>query len=575
MRRISLAWALSCLLLAACGDDTKPVQKDIGVKKDKTTMTNPEAGADVGPVADLSPTVDQPQVKVDQPQVKVDMPQVKVDAPKVDAPKTDVAKTDGPKVDAPKADLKKTDAAKVDGPKGDLPPAPANTKCATPEALSWGTSTTIVKNGDNSNSVNEYANPSVNCGLGSYYDFDGGQVYYKVTLAANKKYKALLLSPSADLGLYAFPASAACTQVGVEAGCTSPTPADPNNIYAADSQGSGGTEVIRIAPAAAGDWIIVVDSYTGSSSGRGPFTLTLTEFVAPTNTTCSNAKALTLAGTPKKAVETGDTGDSTDEFATVDCGNSAGPWPGPQLYYKLVLEGGKKYKVSLDAGSTDSALYAFPTATACNATAINTACTSPASDPFNIWNDDTYGSGEVIFIAPPASPTTVTWTIVVDSYAATEKGVFTLTVEEFTPPTNGVCATPETIALTTSPVTKTGDTSNALNQFGTQIDCGSSFQYDGNQLYYKVTLQNGKKYTFVLTPTGGWDPALYAFTDTTCTVATINTQCTATIKDDYGSVPETMEITPAGTTGTTDYIIVVDSYTPSELGAFSLQISWP
>ncbi len=583
MRRTSLAWLTSFLFLAACSDDTVTPQKDIGGKKDKgikieatvgditpgTEGTKPDL-----PKGDLPKTTDLP--KVDQPQTKVDLPKG-TDA-KVDLPKGTDAKVDLPKTDGPKVDVKKSDA-KVDAPKGDLPPAPANTKCATPEALTWS-GTTIVKNGDNSNSVNEYANPSVNCGLGSYYDMDGGQVYYKVTLAANKKYKAILLSPSADLALYAFPASAACTQAGVNTGCTSPTPADPNNIFVSDAQGSGGTETIRVAPAAAGDWIFVVDSYYDSASGRGPFTLTISEFVAPTNTTCANARVLTLTGTPQKVVETGDTGDSTDEFATVDCGNALGPWPGPQLYYKVTLTGGKKYMVKLDAGSTDSSLYAFPSATACNATAINTACTSPTpADPYNIWNADAgYASGEKLFISPPASPTTVEWTIVVDSYDAAEKGFFTLTIEEFTPAANAKCTAPETLALTTSPVTKTGSTVFAPNEFGEQILCGTtSTDYDGNQVYYKVTLQNGKKYTFKVTPTGAkWDPAIYAITDLTCAVANINTQC-ATNAQDVGNAgdPETLEITPAGTSGTTDYIFVVDSVVDVDSGAFTLEISWP
>jgi hypothetical protein len=233
--------------------------------------------------------------------------------------------------------------------------------------------------------------------------------------------------------------------------------------------------------------------------------------------------------------------------------------------------------VTLDAGTVDSALYAFPGATACNATAINTACTNPASDPLNVWNADIgYGSGETLLLAPPASPATVEWTIVVDSYDVGEEGFFTLTVAEYTPATNASCATPEALTLTTSPVTKTGDSGLGPNQFGKQIVCGLSSGYPGNQLYYKVTVTNGKKTTFVLTPTGTWDPAIYAFTDTTCTVATINTQCAANFKDDgFGGDPETLEITPAGATGTTDYIVVVDSYAANSGGAFSLQITWP
>ena len=75
--------------------------------------------------------------------------------------------------------------------------------------------------------------------------------------------------------MYAFPAATACSATAIDAACTSPSPADPNNVYNSDNLGDGAAEQMKITPATAGDWIIVVDSWSALLAS-GTFTLTVT-----------------------------------------------------------------------------------------------------------------------------------------------------------------------------------------------------------------------------------------------------------------------------------------------------------
>jgi hypothetical protein len=139
-------------------------------------------------------------------------------------------------------------------------------------------------------------------------------------------------------------------------------------------------------------------------------------------------------------------------------------------------------------------------------------------------------------------------------------------------PAHSACLSPKTLALTTSPVSEAGDTSDAINEFDQTIECGSGYSLEGPQVYYKVDLTAGKTYTITATPGTDWDIAVYAFTDLTCTAATIETQCTALFADDkmFGD-PEILTITPSAS-GT--YVLAVDAGYVGEGGAFTLNIAW-
>ncbi|MCA9664394.1 MAG: hypothetical protein KC503_02365 [Myxococcales bacterium] len=295
--------------------------------------------------------------------------------------------------------------------------APSNTTCAAPATLAPNTPVT-------SNTIgvaDEHA--TIACGTQDG-PFDGGQLYYRVTLAAGTAYKAEVLGDF-DHAIYAFPAATQCTAAAINTGCTSPTPADPFNVYSSDN-GSTLVDAAWIKPAAAGDWIIAVDSVAGES---GIFTLSVNAKTAPTNLTCATAQSVALATSP--VTIKGDTSypNIANEFATLACGNANGPWPGAQQYYKLTgLQAGKTYTIKVKQNGWDPAVYAFPATTQCTEAAIETACTSPASDPNNVYNSDALGvADEELKITPTAAGD---WIVGVDSYDTTPdaKGSFEITV---------------------------------------------------------------------------------------------------------------------------------------------------
>lgn len=137
---------------------------------------------------------------------------------------------------------------------------------------------------------------------------------------------------------------------------------------------------------------------------------------------------------------------------------------------------------------------------------------------------------------------------------------------------NALCKCPKQLTLTPGKATTvTGTTKGATNQFAKTIKCGTSFDFDGHQLYYKATFLKGVTYKVELTPTSSWDPALYMFTDTTCDKTKINTQCAKYVSDKSTSgKAEFLFVTP---TVNTDFIIAVDTYSATQTGTFSLTIS--
>jgi len=293
-----------------------------------------------------------------------------------------------------------------------------------------------------------------------------------------------------------------------------------------------------------------VDLPLGETGPDGP--------VTPTNDTCSSPEVLTLvSGTVTKS---SDTSAATNEFGTdVDCGESS--FGGPQLYYKLSLTGGLTYKVTMTPAGWDGALYAFPASTSCGGTDIDTACTGHASDKIGTLV-------ETILLKPTANED---WLIVVDAYSSTVSGLFTLKIEEVVAPTNDKCSTPKPLTFTGTSITETGDTTLALPEYGGNVDCGSGYGMDANQLYYKVPLAAGKLYKAALSPDSSWDGALYAFVaTTTCDSAAIDTACTGYFSDAYGNgKDDVIVVAPAQNE---DWIFVVDSDYTSDSGPFTLKI---
>ncbi|MCC6748737.1 MAG: hypothetical protein IT371_13840 [Deltaproteobacteria bacterium] len=455
----------------------------------------------------------------------------------------------------------------------------ANGKCSGAQAVTLTSGSATIK-GDTAGVGNEM---KVNCG--GTKDFNQGQLFYKLSIPAGKNYR-VTVNGEFDTALYAFPASANCQEAAVNTGCKNPTPADATQVLNQNvpaslfSMGTGEMLRLKNATGAAVDWIIVVDSMVAGEFG--PFTLQIDEWAVQTGASkCATPQTITLPATVKS-----DTTGVADEFPAVACGNPNGPWPAPQVYYKAAFAGGKTYRAKL-VGMTDMSLYAFLATTTCSESAINAACTNPTpADPKKLYNSDLEETGyERLLFAPTAQES---WVIAVDAYAASEAGPYSLTVEEYTTPTNGACATPKVVTLgSTSPTTVQGDTSipGLKDEFTTGtgssakgVSCGNADAAPGwrsNQLYYKVALLAGKTYT--IKAKGEWDPGLYAFpAGTACSLTAIDAACTKTNSDVLGNgKDETITIKPAANE---EWVVVVDGWYsgahPDGEGPFTLEIAW-
>lgn len=295
--------------------------------------------------------------------------------------------------------------------------------------------------------------------------------------------------------------------------------------------------------------------------------------IRPSNDKCSKPEELTLVnGTVTK---TADLTGAKEEFSVpIQCGGTFEYGnPGPQLYYKVSLTVGKKYKATVTPiGGWSPSLYAFSEKTTCSTTGINNGCTNPYSvGPETVRACEGFGGVDpVVRIAPQASDSSNVWIFVVDSSGAGiyECGKFTLTISEYNPPNNTQCSSPESLSVPTTD--KEADTGIALNYYQEKVRCSSYEAFNGPNLFYKVNLVQGNTYTIEVTP-DGWDAVLYAFTDTTCQTDTINTQCKdLTSKVSGKGEKETLTITP---TTTADYIIVVSGQKISYMGPFKISIT--
>jgi hypothetical protein len=432
------------------------------------------------------------------------------------------------------------------GPDG--PPPPSHAACATPKVVALvGGKATVTD--DTTTSVDEHA--TVDCAhqLGPW---PGPQLYFSVPLVGGKAYKVTVTptgSTGFDAALYAFPAATACTAAAINTACKG---------LASDKVGPKAVELLLLKPTSSASWLLVVDAY--GPSQRGPFTLAIEELTPPANTTCATAQTVALGG--GKASVSGDTTLSTDEFAKLSCGTgTGGPWPGPQLYYRLTgLAAGKHYKVALTASGFDAALYAFPAATTCSEAAIDAACKGLASD--------SSGSGpEVVVISPTAAGD---WKVAVDAAVANAAGSFTLAVQEVTLPTNTSCAKAQAVTLTGGTATVAADTSLSADEFA-GLKCGGLAALSGPQLYYTIDVKSGESYALKLTPE--FDARLYVAPAATCTATALEQGCASggasgDVMTVFAKTPTELLLAPSAA-GT--YLVGVDSAGAG--GAFSLTIT--
>ncbi len=437
---------------------------------------------------------------------------------------------------------------------------PANDSCAKATKLTLVNGKASVS-ASTTGANNEFGK-QINCKINNR-DYDGPQLYYRVTLKAGTTYDVYLDPDFTYANMYLFRASACNSASAINGDCGS-----KGSTGTVDDFVSTAGETLKFTPKVAGDYIIAVDSRTPSY--HGSFKLSIEEFKKPTNGTCKTAQTITMSG--GKASVTGNTSGISNEFGNqIRCGLSS--WyalDGPQAYYKMFLAGTKQYKFTLSPG-----FYArfYIWRNTCDPGKINSDCGSNGKTGALSSTVYTNYSGSVTF-KPPAGGT---YHIAVDSTSNSYAGKFTMTVEEYTPPTNGTCAKAKPLNMTGNKLTVTGDTTGMSNEFGTQISCGtssSSYIFDGNQQYYSINLTAGQSYKFTLAPK--FYAGLYIFGNT-CSPQTIAAHCGSGGKQGdvvhyvYNNQTKSVTFQP---TKTGTYRFAVDSYSNSSYyrGAYTVTI---
>jgi hypothetical protein len=144
-----------------------------------------------------------------------------------------------------------------------------------------------------------------------------------------------------------------------------------------------------------------------------------------------------------------------------------------------------------------------------------------------------------------------------------------------TPPANDTCATALPLVLGTA---TTGSTAGANNDYSMGLDamtCTGVTQ-DGPDVAYHIALTAGTSYTFSLTMLdAGYDGSISLVGPGAATVCSANiTTCVAGADAGTEGMDETFQYTvPAGGTGT--YYVIVDSFYPTEGGAFTVKVTSP
>ncbi len=421
-----------------------------------------------------------------------------------------------------------------------------NETCLQAESLAF-TGQRLQISGNTLGTANQFKT-DITCGLG--FALDGPQIYYSVELEQGSWYR-FTLAPEFPGALYVVNRASNCFPTNMEVDCSGLTGTVLPNVP------RGAEVATAFAPLTSDTYIIAVDS--AAPGAAGAFQLTMEAFTPPNNMICGAAAPLEFQGGQASTI--GDTRRFVNDLGTLmSCGGSL-PLVGAQAYHTLLL---KQATYQLVLSPTFNAQLAL--GTSCLTLPVD--CGS-AGLTGTLFSAPAGSTRSLLFSAPQAGP----YVLAVDSTAGSEGGPYTLQVLEYQPPKNDSCAKPDLIELVTSPAATVGNTGALTNDLA-GIDCADlQGPWPGPQAYYRVFLQAGETYTVELEPEPGFDPALYAFPAATpCSPTEVNTACQGSASDTLGvGVKESLTLTP---TVSGEVILVVDSWSLSEVGEFSLQISW-
>ena len=424
--------------------------------------------------------------------------------------------------------------------------APTNATCKTAQALTLSSGSVAVK-GSTLAAANEFSS-LVSCGLG--INFSGPQIYYTVPLTKGLWYR-FSLSPDFSAALWLANAKGSCQYSNINIDCGG----IGGSVLPLVAKGKTGQ--VAFSPLMSGDYIVAVDSL--SLLDQGNFTLKVETFTPTTNMVCAGAGKVTLTN-GKGSVKGTTIGAINDLGAHVTCG-ALPSLVGGQRYHSVDLLA-KAYRLQLKPQ------FASVLALGKSCLTLPADCGSSGLSGGAVAVGA--GSAGSVLITPP---TAGTYVVAVDSATVSGAGSYELVIQEDKAPTNGSCGTPGALALGQSPASELGDTAPLKNDLK-GVKCGhSSGPWSGPGAYFKVSLLQGKTYTVTVTPEKTFDPALYAFAAATaCNAPAVNAACTGNASDMVGAgVAESLTITPAAAS---DMILVVDSWSASEVGRYTLSISW-
>ena len=405
----------------------------------------------------------------------------------------------------------------------------SNTLCSTPKALTWSGSK-ASETGNTASATNEFS--GANCG-GSV-TFSGPQLYYSALLTGGKKYLVKVTPAAAfDPALYAFPATTSCSTTSVNAACKGNL---VDNLY------GGGTESLVIAPTTSGSWVMAVDS--ASSTAFGPFTIAVEELPIVGNDTCASATGLGFPTGQTTISAKGQTLGASNIVSLAATSCTGATSAGPDVFYKLMLEAQKTYKIKLDGNGFDEVVYVMSN---CGS---GTTCYA--------GSDKSASATEELIITPPVSQV---YYIGVDGKNATDTGTFSLTVEQ----TPSVCPSVTAITFTGGTATVNGTTSAESNSVSLPAKGCAGTTTPGPDLFLSASLTQGKTYTITLKPAATFDPVFYLFGD--CKFPA--TSCLKASAVTGGGQTETIQFSPPAT-GT--YYFGVDAATSSGAGFFTIDI---
>ncbi len=424
-------------------------------------------------------------------------------------------------------------------------PVPANGRCAAPATVTLSGGQATVK-GSTLGAKNELGK-QVGCQLG--LDFDGPQVYYQVSLSQGTWYR-FTLTPSFTAGLYVVSSLAGCTAANLNIDCGG------RGGTVLPLVSAGQSEATLFSPLSSGTYLVAVDSLDPSASGD--FTLLVEQVLPQAGETCGRASPLVLRG--GGATVRGDTSALlNDSGAHLACGGPA--LVGHQAYHGVFLRD-RVYEVTLRPAfnatlATGSSCLSLP-ADCASGGLTGGAVRVPAGGTGTLTLDGGAAAHQLI---------------VVDSADTAARGKYALQIQEQVTPTNGSCGSPRALPLGGSPTVTRGETGPLKNDLQ-GVSCGSKHgPFDGPQAYYRLSLLAGQTYRVLLQPEATFDGALYAFPAATpCTAAGVDGACKGLASDRVGAgLLEQVTLAPAADT---DYVVAVDAWSPSEVGRYTLTVSW-